>query len=93
MEKEASVHSFNCRDKSESELRELALKRLDALVFDGFEGTATGFGYPRVTAGDTLRLVSPKEPEQNGSYLVESVTLRYGNAYYERVCNLSYKVK
>lgn len=92
-EKEASIRTFNTRDKTEKELRELALKRLDGLVFDGFEGTVTGFGYPRVMAGDTLKLVSPKEPEQNGNYLVESVTIRYGNAYYERVCSLSYKIR
>ncbi|GHV13637.1 hypothetical protein FACS1894169_01070 [Bacteroidia bacterium] len=93
MEKEASIRTFNTRDKTEKELRELALKRLDGLVFNGFEGTVTGFGYPRVTAGDTLRLVSPKEPEQNGDYLTETVTIRYGNAYYERRCGISYKIK
>lgn len=92
-EKEATVRTFNTRDKTEKELRELALKRLDGLVFNGFEGTVTGIGYPRVMAGDTLKLVSPKEPEQNGNYLVESVTIRYGNAYYERVCSLSYKIR
>ncbi|NDW10951.1 hypothetical protein [Dysgonomonas sp. 520] len=92
-EKEASVRTLNFRNKTEAELRKLALKTLDSLVFDGFTGNITGFGYPRVMAGDTLELISPKEPEQNGSYLAESVTIRYGNAYYERVCDLSYKVK
>lgn len=93
MEKEASVRTLSHRDKSESELREWALKELDRLVFNGFEGSVTGFGYPRVRAGDTLNIISPREPEQDGSYLVESVNVRYGNAYYERVCELSYKVK
>ena len=93
MEKEASVRTRNFRDKTEKELRELALKELDRLVFDGFEGTVTGFGYPRVTAGDTLRLVSPNEAEQNGDYLVETVTIRYGKSYYERRCGISYKIR
>ncbi|GAB6121656.1 hypothetical protein [Dysgonomonas termitidis] len=92
-EKEASIRSLNFRNKTEKELRELALKELDRLVFDGFEGTVTGFGYPRVTAGDTLDIVSPRQPEQNGSYLVESVNIRYGNPYFERVCTLKYKIK
>ncbi|MDR0829643.1 MAG: hypothetical protein LBN95_05990 [Prevotellaceae bacterium] len=90
-EKEASVRTLNFKDKTEKELRELALKQLDALVFDGFEGTISGFGYPRVQAGDTLKIVNEKEPERNGSYLVEGVTIKYGNAYYERECKLSYK--
>lgn len=92
-EKDASVRTRNFKNKTESELRELALKELDRLVFNGFEGNITGFGYPRVMAGDTLELVSPNEPEQNGNYLVESVTKKYTNAYYERICDLSYKIK
>jgi len=93
MEKEASLRTLNFRDKSEAELRELALKELDRLVFNGFEGNITGFGYPRVMAGDTIDIISPKEPEQDGSYLAETVTVRYGNAYYERICDLSYKIQ
>lgn len=92
MEKDASVRTLDFRNKTETELRELALKELDRLVFDGFEGSITGFGSPRITAGDSLNIVSPKEPERDGSYLVEGVTIRYGNAYFERVCELSYKL-
>jgi hypothetical protein len=90
---DAEHRTLNFANKTVSELRQLALKQLDALVFDGLQGNVTGFGYPRVNAGDTLRLVSEKEPERNGDYLVEEVTIRYGNAYYERICGLSYKVK
>lgn len=91
-EHDASLRTLNFKDKTEKELRELATKELERLVFDGFEGSITGFGYPRVDVGDTLKIVSPKEPERDGSYLVESITIRYGNAYYERVCELSYKM-
>lgn len=91
-EHDASLRTLNFKDKTETELRELATKELERLVFDGFEGSITGFGYPRVEPGDTLKIVSPKEPERDGSYLVESLTIRYGNAYYERICELSYKM-
>jgi hypothetical protein len=73
-------------------LRELALAEYQRVCFEGFEGTVTGFGIPRTGAGDTLKIVSPREPEREGKYLIESVTVRYGNAYYERVNRLSYKV-
>lgn len=91
-EHDASLRTLNFKDKTATELRTLATKELERLVFDGFEGSITGFGYPRVDVGDTLKIVSPKEPERDGSYLVESMTIRYGNAYYERVCELSYKM-
>lgn len=91
-DKDASMRTLNYRDKSESELRELATQELNRLVFDGFTGSIAGFGYPRVHAGDALELKSEKEPERNGRYLVESVQIRYGNAYYERICELSYKL-
>ncbi len=91
-DKDASLRTLNFKDKTEKELRELATKELDRLVFDGFDGSITGFGYPRVNAGDTLAIISPKEPERDGNYLVESMTIKYGNAYYERNCELSYKM-
>jgi len=91
-DKDASQRTLNFYNKSKSELQELAQKELDRLVFDGFTGTITGFGYPRVCAGDTLKIIDAKEPERDGSYLVEEACINYGNAYYERVCRLSYKV-
>jgi hypothetical protein len=91
-DKDASLRTLNFKDKTEKELRELALKTLDSLVFDGFEGSISGFGYPQVQAGDTLKIINEKEPERNGMYLVETVVIKYGNAYYERECKLSYKV-
>lgn len=78
--------------KTASELRELALAEYKRVCFDGFEGSVTGFGVPLTKAGDALRLISKREPERNGKYLIESVTVRYGNSYYERINRLSYKV-
>lgn len=90
---EASERTLNCpANLSKEELTEFAQRKLDSLAFDGFDGSITGFGYPRVNAGDTLNIISKKEPERNGSYLVESLTIRYGCPYYERICDLSYKI-
>lgn len=91
-DREASQRTLNFRNKSESELRELAQKELDRLVFDGFTGSIIGYGHPRVHAGDTIKIVDSKEPERDGSYLVEDVTIRYGKSYFERICKLSYKI-
>lgn len=89
----ASVKTLSYRDKTKEELRELALAEYNRVCFDGFEGSVTGFGLPRTNAGDTLKIISPREPQRNGKYLIEGVTVRYGNAYYERINQLSYKVE
>lgn len=91
-EEYVSVKTLSFTNKTVEELRELALAEYNRVCFDGFEGSVTGFGVPRTNAGDTVKLISAKEPERNGKYLVESVTVRYGNAYYERINKLSYKV-
>ena len=87
------MRTLSYANKTAPELRELALAEYKRVSFDGFDGTVTGFGLPRTNAGDTLKLVSEREPERNGMYLVESVTVRYGNAYFERINRLGYKVE
>lgn len=89
----ATVKTLSYTNKTAKELRELALAEFKRISYDGFEGTVTGFGLPRTNAGDTLKLVSAREPERNGMYLVENVTVRYGNAYFERVNRLGYIVE
>lgn len=89
----AGIRTLSYTNKTEKELRELALAEYKRLRFDGFEGSVTGFGVPRIHAGDTVKLISDREPERNGVYMVESVTVRYGNAYYERINKLSYKIE
>lgn len=89
----ATVKTLSYANKTAKELRELALAEYKRVSFDGFDGTVTGFGLPRTNAGDTLKLISAREPERNGKYLVESVTVRYGNAFFERINKLGYKVE
>lgn len=89
----ASVKTLSFRDKTKEELRELALAEYNRVCYDGFEGSVTGFGLPLTGAGDTLKIISPREPSRDGRYLIEGVTVRYGNAYYERINQLSYKVE
>lgn len=90
-EDHASIRTLSYTNKTAGELKELALAEYQRMCFDGFEGAVTGFGLPRTNAGDTLKLISEKEPERNGRYLIESVTVRYGNAYFERINRLAYK--
>lgn len=91
-EEYASVKTLSYLNKTAKELRELALAEYKRVCYDGFEGAVTGFGLPLTNAGDALKIVFPREPEREGKYLIESVTVRYGNAYYERINKLSYQI-
>lgn len=92
-EQHAPLRTLSYTGKTAGELRELALAEYGRLCFDGFEGSITGFGLPQTNAGDSLRIISAREPKMEGKYLIESVTVRYGNAYYERINQLSYRIE
>lgn len=74
-------------------LKEAALVDLNLMVYDGYTGSVTGFGYPRVNAGDTILIVDSENAEREGSYLCEQVKIKYSvSSGYERECKISYKV-
>lgn len=70
--------NFGSECPTEQALRERAQSALDSHSFDGYEGKITGFGVPRVHAGDTVKLVDPENQDREGQYLVKSVTINYG---------------
>jgi len=91
-ENDAIVRTMNFGDVDETQLRTLANAELNKLCFDGYSGKIIGFGVPLTRAGDTLRIIDEKEKDREGNYLIESVKIRWGNAYFERINQLSYKV-
>lgn len=91
-ESNASVRTMNFGDVDEKQLRTLANAELNKLCFDGYSGSIIGFGVPLTRAGDTLKIIDEREKDRAGKYLIESVKVRWGNAYFERINKLSYKV-
>lgn len=91
-ENDASVRTMNFGDVDEKQLRTLANAELNKLCFDGYSGSIIGFGAPLTRAGDTLEIIDEREKDRAGKYLIESVKVRWGNAYFERINKLSYKV-
>lgn len=78
-----------------SELKEFTEKIHHSSVFDGYEGTIEGFGYPRTKAGDTVQLTDPNytDGHRNGLYLLEGVTILINeNEGFKRKNNLSLKL-
>ena len=78
---------------NEVELKAAAEKDLKLMNFDGYKGSVTGFGYPRVNAGDSVTIIDPENTEREGKYLCEKVKINYSVTIgYERVTTISYKI-
>ena len=54
-------------------LFEIGKKQLEKYYYDGFRGSFTTFAIPQVKHGDTVRIINPALPEQNGLYKVKAV--------------------
>ena len=65
--------------KDRAEIRKLAQKELDRLRFDGYRGSLTGFGIPFVQHGFTVQLINKQNPDKDGNYYVDGVTLTLDN--------------
>ena len=94
--KDASERSLNfIGPMSEKELKQKAEAVLSKLRFDGYTGSITGFGIPRIRAGDALRVIDRPEKDneyRDGKYLVEKVDIDYSEAGFSRKNTLSYKI-
>ena len=85
--------NFGTECQTQQALRERAQAAQDKQCFDGYEGKITGFGVPRVHAGDAVKLVDPENSEREGEYLVKAVTINYGvSVGFRREVELSYKI-
>ncbi|MCL2328439.1 MAG: hypothetical protein FWC39_07990 [Bacteroidetes bacterium] len=82
-------------DYPEAELRKIAENHHNVRVFDGYKGSITGYGLPFTRAGDALTVIDRSEPDneyREGTYLIESTTISFGNGGFSRQNNLSYKI-
>ena len=89
---DAVVRTLNFGNVSLSELKKLATAELNKISFDGYTGTITGFATPISKAGDAVQIIDSKEPDREGSYLIEKVIIRYGKTYLERINSIKYKL-
>jgi hypothetical protein len=77
-------------DKNEAhKMGEAVLART---VYDGFTGSISTFGHPRIHAGDTIELQDSLEPEKAGVYLVDKVTIDYNEQGWARDNSLAHRL-
>ncbi|UGU15217.1 hypothetical protein LS482_16210 [Sinomicrobium kalidii] len=68
------------------ELKEAVQRFYQANKKDGFDGSFTAFGKPRVEHGWKVHLTSLLYPDRDGTYYVESVTKEFGrNGYRQQI--------
>ncbi|MDE5424028.1 hypothetical protein L3073_17570 [Ancylomarina sp. DW003] len=88
----ATTKTINFGNIDEKDLKYLAIKEFNKLVYEGYTGSITGFGQPLTKAGDILKIIDKLDKDREGKYLIESVKIRWGNAYFERINTLSYRI-
>lgn len=78
---------------SEAQLKQNAESVMSKTRYDGYSGDITGFGLPRVHAGDSITIRDYLNPEREGRYLVETVSVTFDeDSGFSRKSTLSYKV-
>lgn len=78
--------------KTSAELAELALNELKTYYYTGLKGTFQTFGIPYVRHGDDVKIINPKQPEQNGLYKVKSVEYTGGVDGLRQKVELHYRI-
>jgi hypothetical protein len=83
---------YTTKYQTEAELKEFVLEEMKKLRYTGYVGTFLTFGEPYVQPGWTVRLESLKYPERNGTYLVKSVTRKFGTSGYRQLIEVGIKI-
>ena len=86
------TRGFTFQGLSKSELEERAEAKLEAIRFNGYEGSMTTFGLPYVEHGWRANLRDPKFPEFDGAYLIDEVATKFGSNGFFRTLKLGPRV-
>jgi len=76
----------------EATLKMMADKMLAEQKYNGYEGKITTFGLPFFQHGWKTILTDPRFTEREGSYLIDSLEVRYNKSGYRRIGGISVKV-
>ncbi|KAA2244568.1 hypothetical protein F0L74_00910 [Chitinophaga agrisoli] len=83
---------FAQHNLTEAELKKMAEKNVKDLRYDGYEGKITGFLAPFALPGYGAVLKDPNYKEREGTYLIESTEVNFGNGGGRRLCELGRKI-
>lgn len=91
---DAAVSTINMTNRSVDDANAIAKARYRRSVYNGYTGDITGFGVPKVHAGDSLTIKDKAQPEREGTYLVEKTIIHYSQSPtgFRRNNELAYKI-
>lgn len=72
-------------------LKRLAEKARNDIAFEGYQGTFTTFGIPRVHHGDIVNLTDRRYPDKEGDYFVREVETTFGSGGFRQTVELDIK--
>lgn len=78
--------------ETEKELERLAKAELEKIKNNEFSGKIKGFGFPRTQSGEGLEIQSKKNPDRNGKFLIDKVTITFNESGYRRENEISKKI-
>jgi hypothetical protein len=73
-------------------MKAIADEEIERLRYEGYRGTFTTFGAPRIEHGDVIDLRSDAYPERDGRYLVRAVTTTFGVGGFRQEVTLDSKI-
>lgn len=75
-----------------AEMKAIADEEIERLRYEGYNGSFTTFGAPRIQHGDVVDLRSDAYPERDGRYLVRAVTTTFGVSGFRQEVTLDSKL-
>lgn len=90
--RQGEQRQYNYIELSQAELDERIKGVLPSVMYNGFTGTFTTFGFPFVQHGDRVRITDDRYPERDGTYLVRSVITNFGGGGFRQTLTLDAKL-
>ncbi len=89
---DGEVHTHQEYNMSLADMKKLAESRIAMFKFDGLEGSFTAFGEPFIRHGMVVDIHDPLQPEHDGRYMTDGVTVNFGTSGFRREIKLGRKV-
>lgn len=85
--------TLNFYNLSKTDLKKLAEKEFERLLYDGYRGTFTAFGAPIVFHGDIAEMRNPNESDKTGNYYIDAVNYVHGVEGIRQIITLGSRTK
>ncbi len=89
---DGEVHTLHYNNMDKDQMQKIAQVELDLMKYEGYKGSIKAFGIPYIDPGYVAVLYNDDYPENDGSYLVESVKVTFGMDGFRREVDLESKV-